>query len=187
MALYLFIITLGGCLIAAIHAVCFGAWGLCFAVTFSGIVLEILIDGITAAGCRLLPKKCVPYEAKIFAVGAKEKRFYERLKIRKWKDRIPEIGHLTGFRKNKIADPNSLEYVERFLLEIRYGQVVHFVSLFSGFLLCFALFFPVVRLSVVLPICIVNFFLNLLPIFTLRYNGYKLNVLYQANKKRSLR
>ena len=185
MILYLFIIVFGGCVISVANALGFDAdVGGTFAIVFVGIVAEIVIDGITAAVCRGLPQKCVPYNGKVFQVSLREKNFYEKLHIRKWKDAIPEIGHFTGFRKNKVADPKSEAYLERFLLEIRYGQVGHFVSCFSGFLVMLFGILPFMRWTVTLPIALVNLFLNVLPILVLRYNGYKLNILLRSLQKR---
>jgi len=108
MILYLLIIVLGGSVIAVANALGFEAdMGWTFAIVFAGIVAEIIIDGITAAVCRGLPQRCVPDRGKVFQVGLREKKFYEKLHIRKWKDAIPEIGHFTGFRKNKVAEPIS--------------------------------------------------------------------------------
>lgn len=148
-----------------------------FGFTALAILLVIVIDALTATVARLLPKACANHEKKIFTVGAKEKKFYEKLKIRKWKDLVPEIGHFTGFRKNKIADPKSVEYLDRFLLEACYGEIGHFYSLFTGFLLL--LLFPLTKIwfAVSLPVCIVNIFMNLPSLFILRYNSYKLVVL----------
>ena len=116
-----------------------------------------------------------------------ERRFYRFIKIHSWKDKIPEIGHFTGFRKNKIADPKSVEYVERFLLEACYGEVGHFYSLFLGFLIL--LLFPIHEawLAVSIPVAIVNFLLNLPTIFVLRYNCYKLEILLASNLKKQER
>lgn len=185
MILYLIVITVCGACIALLNAWGFGErMSVTFSITFGGILVEIILDGITAAICRGLPKKCVPYGANFFAVGKKEKAFYEKLHIRKWKDRIPEIGHFTGFRKTKVEDPKSIEYVERFLLECRYGEVGHLVSCFSGFFVCLLCLFPAVRWTVTVPIAVVNAWLNILPFAVLRYNTYKLEVLYKTNKKR---
>ena len=185
MIIYLAIIIVGGCVIALANALGFNQdMPLTFGIVFAAIAVEILIDGITAAVCRVLPKRCVPADCKLFLVTLKEKTFYEKLHIRKWKDKIPEIGHFTGFRKNKIDNPKSPAYLERFLLEIRYGQVGHLVSCLSGFLVMLLGIFPWIGWTVTLPIALVNVFLNVLPICVLRYNGYKLNVFYKATQKR---
>ena len=67
--------------------------------TSLAVVLIIIVDALTATVARLLPKSRANHEKKRFIVGAKEKKFYEKLYIRKWKDKVPEIGHFTGFRK----------------------------------------------------------------------------------------
>ena len=131
-------------------------------ITSLAVVLVIVVDSLIATIARLLPKACANHEKKVFVVGAKEKKFYEKLKIRKWKDKVPEIGHFTGFRKNKIADPKSVEYLDRFLLEACYGEIGHFFCVFGGFLIM--LLFPISKIwiPVCIPVCIVNIFLNLL-------------------------
>ncbi len=185
MILYIGIILFCGTAVALANGFGYGDhMGWTFAITFGGILLQMIVNGATAGVCRSLPKKCVPYGAKVFQVGKKEKLFYEKLHIRKWKDYIPEIGHLTGFRKTKVEDPKSTEYVERFLLETRYGELGHFSSFFTSFLLMFLCFIPAVRWTIVLPICVIGALLNVPSFFVLRYNSYKLEVLYKANKKR---
>ena len=128
-----------------------------------------------------------PKEGKFFLVTAKEKSLYERWSIRKWKDRIPEIGHFTGFRKNKIADPKSAAYIERFLMESRYGEVGHLLSCPTGALIFLAQIIPFVPAywwGVCTGITLVNAVLNLLPVFVLRYNYYKLRILHSSLLKK---
>ena len=188
MILYLCIITLCSLAISGVAAWAYGQnFWLMLGFTWIGIVLEIVIDGAVCGIARALPKKCAQHDSKIFTVSAKEKKFYERLKIRAWKEKIPEIGHFTGFRKNKIADPKSVEYVERFLLEACYGEVGHFFSLFFGFLIL--LLFPVHNawLGISIPVAVVNLLLNLPTIFVLRYNCYKLEILRASNLKKQVR
>ena len=136
MILYLSIITVCGLLIACCVSLAYGyGYFSMLGYTALAIVIVILIDGLVATVCRLLPARCADETKKIYAVGQKEKKFYEKLKIRSWKDKIPEIGHFTGFRKNKIVDPKSVEYLNRFLLEACYGELGHFFSVFAGFLI----------------------------------------------------
>ncbi len=160
---------------------------LALSVAAGGAVAEIAISGLTAAVCRLLPKKTVNVNAKRFIVSAKEKKFYEKLKIRKWKEKIPEIGHFTGFRKNKIAEPKSIEYLDRFLLEICYGERGHFYSLFTSFLLLFLSPLHPLFLPVSVFVAIVAVALNIPSIMTLRYNSYKLRILRESLYKKQRR
>ena len=184
--LYVIVITICWIVIAGVNALCFQMnffAVLLFALL--AIIAVVIVDAIVAIACRALPKKCVPYGAKIYQVSGKEKRFYEKLFIRKWKDKVPEIGHFTGFRKTKVQDPKSVEYVERFLLECRYGEVVHFVSCLVGFVILFPLpNAPIYHFPVTIAVAAINALLNVLPLFVLRYNFYKLDCLYQANLKK---
>lgn len=183
--LYLIIIAAAALCIATAVACAYGiGFFYPLGLTAFGVVLSVLVDGIVATVCRLLPKACADFKKRIYAVSAKEKGFYERLKIRKWKDKIPEIGHFTGFRKNKIAQPKNAEYVQRFLWEICYGELGHFFSLFFAYSIL--LLYPIseVWLSVALPVATVNALLNLPPIFVLRYNFYKLKILYESLLKK---
>ncbi len=156
-----------------------------FLITVLATAAVVVLDAAVATVSRLLPAKWLPATANIFKVGAKEKRFYEKLHIRKWKDKIPEIGHFTGFRKNELGDTKSLAYIERFLLESRYGEVGHFVSCLIGFLIVIPFpFLPAEWWVIALIVAIVNVFLNLPSLFILRYNSYKLEILYQSTKKK---
>ena len=193
MILYLTIITLAVLIISASLFFIFST-NFFYLLGFTALaaVLSIIIDALVSTVCRLLPAKFANHEKKVFSVSAKEKGFYEKLKIRKWKDKVPEIGHFTGFRKNKIADPKSVEYLDRFLLEACYGEMGHFWSVFIGFatlLLGFIPFFPKMSLwlSISIPVAIINACMNLPSLFILRYNSYKLEVLRKSNLKKQQR
>ena len=188
MILYLSIIFVCSLMIAG--AVCLWSgqsFFLLFGLVAIGVVFEILVDGLIATIARLLPAKCADHTKKVFAVSAKEKKFYEKLKIRSWKDKIPEIGHFTGFRKNKLVDPQSVEYVDRFLLESCYGEIGHFFSLFFGFAVLVLYPLSDVWFALAIPVAIVNFFLNLPSLLVLRYNSYKLVVLKKSLLKKQQR
>ena len=188
MILYLLIIFGCSLVIAATVALCTGeSFLLLLGLIALGVVFEIALDGLIATIARLLPAKCADHTKRVYHVSIEEKKFYEKLKIRMWKDKIPEIGHFTGFRKNKLADPQSIEYVDRFLLESCYGEIGHFFSLFFGFAVL--LLYPLsdVWFALAIPVAIVNFFLNLPSLLVLRYNSYKLVVLKKSLLKKQQR
>ena len=188
MLLYLSIITAFSFIISGVVTLIYDAFFFAvFGYTWLAIVAVVLIDGLTATVCRLLPKKWANHEKKIFQVSAKEKKFYEKLKIRKWKDSVPEIGQFTGFRKNKLENPQSVEYVERFLLEACYGEIGHFVSLFSGFLIVLLFFIVEYFWLIALCVAFINALMNLPSFCILRYNSYKLEVLRKSNLKKQAR
>lgn len=72
------------------------------------VVAVIAVDGISAFVVRwLLPKKWFGTDRKRFAAGKKESRFLERVGIKKWKDKIPELGGFTSFHKKKNSRPEK--------------------------------------------------------------------------------
>ena len=185
MILYLTLISFFGLCISISVKFIYGASFLTvLGWTALAILLVIVLDGLTATICRLLPASRANHTQKRFVVSAKEKKFYENLKIRKWKDYIPEIGHFTGFRKNKIVDPKSVEYLDRFLLEICYGELGHFYSLFTGFAILGLFFVTPFWLAISIPVAVINIFFNLPSLFILRYNSYKLVILRKSNLRK---
>jgi glycosyl-4,4'-diaponeurosporenoate acyltransferase len=150
------------------------------------VLVEVAINALAATLIRrALPQKWFDHKKKVFTVGAKEKKFYEKLKIRKWKDRVPELGMFTNFSKGEIADPHNPAYLERFLLEACYGEVIHFVLPFLCFLVL--LVYPQYWYCIGLPVALVGVFMNLPSLFILRYNSYKLEILRKSNLKKQKR
>lgn len=163
----------------------FEVWYIVVAVTVA-TVLVIVIDAIFATLVRwCLPKKYFSIENKIFCAKKKESVFYEKIGVKKWKDLVLELGALTNFRKNKIAEPNNNEYIARYILEANYGVVVHLCDMIFGFLLL--VLYPPYWLCFGLPVAFVNLVLNFMPFATLRYNLPKLHVVYKFNQRREKR
>lgn len=146
--------------------------------TVAEIVFELLIAGIV----EWLPSKCYKKDGWLYMCTKKESLFYDKLKIRSWKERIPELGSLCGFRKNKIQNPNDPEYISRFIEEAKKAVVIHIVCGVLGFLVIFIL--PLKYWwRIGLPVGIVSFVLNIMPVLVQRYNIPKLKVL----EKRAIR
>ena len=150
-------------------------------VLFASIVttlFQFAIDGIFALLVHWLPKKWFTKDKKCFYVSKKLQKFYDKLKIRKWKDKVWELGGLGGFRKNKIYDPNNPEYIDEFIMESNKGIVVHRLSYFAGYLAIFL--FPLKYALVIgVPIATINLILNILPTMILQYNIPKLLVVHK--------
>ena len=148
-------------------------------------VAQIIIDLIIAFFVRRgMPKKWFNIDKKQFCAKKFEQKFYEKIGIKRWKDKVLELGALSGFRKNKVNEPKNNEYVERFILESNYGIMVHVACILFGVSVIFI--YPLnVAICFGIPVTIVNVVLNLLPIFVLRYNLPKLHVLYKYNLKRN--
>ena len=156
-------------------------------ILFSAVytIAIIIIDGIFSTLVRwALPKKWFAYPNRTFCAKKWELKFYDKLGIKKWKDKIAELGSFTGFHKDKVIDPKNNEYIERFILEANYGIWCHVACSILGFSIFFIPTYSYL-LTVALPVALVNFFLNLLPIMALRYNLPRLFVLHKFNLKKA--
>jgi hypothetical protein len=151
-----------------------------------GAIAVIAIDGVFAFIIRRLPEKWFSYDKKIWNVSKAECKFYEKLGIKLWKDKILELGVFTSFSKKTIANPDSKEYMERFILESNYGAIIHIANAIFGFLVIFC--FPLKLVFCFgLPISIVNAILSLLPYMILRYNIPRLHRMRNLLEKKELR
>ncbi len=153
------------------------AWMVILVVVLA-VVIEIIIDLILAGIFHAVKDKHF-LNKKFFEVSKKERKFYEKIGIKCWKDKVLELGAIGGFSKSKLKSTNDIEYIDRFLIENYKGVVVHIFNIIFGFAIMAIPPFKY-SLCVGLPVAIVNAFLGLLPIFVLRYNIPKL----QAVKKR---
>ena len=113
----------------------------------------------------------------------KEKNFYSKLKIKAWKDMVPELGGFTSFHKNKLESESDLVYLERFIIEANYGVVIHIANAILGALIVFIPFCN--SPSVYIPVIAVNLILSTLPVFILRYTSYTLLRLYNRSIRKS--
>lgn len=187
MVLYLSIILISMIIISVLN-ICLGTGFLGYSVgevicwVCLSVLCEIIIDLILAGLCQKFSEKSMSPDKRFFNVNKKERKFYEKLGIKKWKDKVLELGALGGFRKNKIKDSNSPEYLYRFLIESNKGIMTHILNILFGPLVIFCI--PLKYWLVIsLPVIIVNTFLSLLPIFILRYNIPKLKVAYERARR----
>ena len=143
-----------------------------------------VIDALVAILVRLLPKKWINPFNKIYNAKPWETKLYLKLKIRSWKDKIPETGKaLTGFGKDKILDMNDNQYIYKFMEETVYAEVMHVIS---AVLSIFVIFINLKLWYIVgLPMAVVNFVIQILPVMVQRYNRPKLKLLYDRNEKKS--
>jgi len=156
-------------------------WFFVAAVLLS-VVYVVAVDGLFAFITKMFPEKWVSIDKKFFDVSKGEQRFYEKLGVKKWKDKYLELGGIGGFSKKKLVDPENPEYVKLFLIESNKGLLDHLCGIIFGFSV--VLIFPIKYALVVgLPVAIVNAFMNYMSVMILRYNTPKLKVLY----KRALR
>ncbi len=190
MVLYLSIVF-GASAIIALLNIFLGTYNFAYAplwviaAVVLSVVVEIAIQGIIATIIKHLPNKWFTHDRKIFKISKKERKFYEKIKIRAWKDKVWELGALGGFRKNKIADPNNPEYLLQFVVESNKGVADHVIGILCSFLVIFIL--PLkYALRIGLPVAFVAFVLCFLPTMILRYNIPKLMVAYERARRTAL-
>lgn len=186
MILYLSIIGVA-VIISAVLSICLGVgvWGLSpwwnIAILLGCVAYEFAIDGFFAWFLHELPDKWF-WDKKIYKVSKFERKFYDKLHIKAWKDKVWELGGMGGFRKNKILEPSDPNYLKQFLIESNKGVAIHIAGVIMGFSLVFVLPFNCF-LVISLPVVVTNTILNFMSIFVLRYNTPKLETAYKRALK----
>ena len=151
-------------------------------LTLLGVAAVFIVDAVMALIARRLPERWFLPEARLFAVGKRERSFYRWTRINTWKKYVPEWGCFTGFHKDKLQDASDSAYLGRFLLESNYGVAGHVAGALAGYLI---LLIPVLpTLTVALPVAAINMLLSLLPTMVLRYNTAPLRRLYRRSVER---
>ncbi|MBO7303849.1 MAG: hypothetical protein J6V09_01310 [Clostridia bacterium] len=187
MTLYLSVIGIAATIISAINIACNTAmWYYVIIAVIWCIALQFAADGTIAIIINKMPNRYFGVDNRHYFVSEREVRLYKRLNVRRWKDKVWELGGLGGFSKKSLAEPNSPEYIERFIIECNKGVLTHRLSYPAGFLAMLTL--PnVCSLTVALPVAVVNVFLNILPTLALRYNTPMLQkALKRLKRKREL-
>lgn len=186
MKLYLTVIGVAMALVSAANLVFHTAsWYYIILAVAVCTALQFALDGLIAIIVNKMPDRLFGVDNPLYDVSEFEKKLYKKLKVRSWKDQVWELGGLGGFSKKSLADPNSPEYIEKFIIECNKGVLTHRLSYPIGFLPM--VFMPnICAFTIGLPIGVVNLFLNILPTLALRYNTPKLKlVLQRMNRKKT--
>lgn len=145
-------------------------------------LLQFALDGLMAIFIRLMPDKYFSIENPYFEVSPTYKKMLSKLKVRRWKDKVWELGGLGGFSKKNLQKPKDAEYLEKFIIECNKGVVTHRLCYFLGFLAMLTVK-DITPFTIALPVALVNLYLNILPTLVLKYNTPTLkNVLYRVNR-----
>lgn len=115
---------------------------------------------------------------KIFTIPKYEIKFYEKIKVKKWHNIIPDLGGLVGFKKNLNEKPvKNAEFYYRFLYENVNAEALHgFSIIFSPIFFVFLnpAFYSTIGICCLLIVVIGN----LMPVIIQRYNRPRLQRLY---------
>jgi len=185
MKLYLSIIGISVAVISAVNILCDTAsW---YYVVFAVIwctALQFALDGFIAILINKMPNKWFGLDKTAYNVSRREQELYKKLKVRRWKDRVWELGGLGGFSKKSLKEPTNPEYIERFIIECNKGVLTHRLSYPIGFFAMLTLS-GICSLTIALPVAFVNMFLNVLPTLVLRYNTPKLHSVLTRMKRKA--
>ena len=142
------------------------------------------IDVVVVLGLHIFPKKIFYNpESKIYQTKPWQTNLFLKLGIRSWKERVPELGALGGFKKDKVYSFET-DYLERFLYENCYGEAEHVVSGLASFLVL--LYVPNIYLwTIAVPFAICNLMLNFMSAMIQRYLRPKLMALYRRQKRKN--
>lgn len=142
----------------------------------------LVVLGVVALLMRIfIPRRFWNANKKMFYVSKKEIDFYNKLEIKKWKERVPEMGCSSGFPKNEIKSLEK-DYLWRFLQENCYAEFMHYVVAILGFTVVF--FLEGFDFIFATPILLANVILNIMPSIIQRYNRVKLKNIYEIVVKR---
>ena len=170
MKLYLTVIGIMMAIISAVNiALDVAQWYYVIAAVIWCTALQFAIDGGIAILINKMPNGWFGIDNPHYRVSRSERAFYAWLGVKRWKDKVWELGGLGGFSKRRLCEPNNPEYIERFIIECNKGVLTHRLSYFAGFLAMLTL--PnICAFTIALPVGVVNLFLNILPTIVLRYN-----------------
>ena len=184
MILYLSTISIAMLLISLLNILLgIASWYYVVIAVIWCVALQFAFDGLIALIINKLPDQWFGVDNPLYRVFPWEKILYKKLKVRKWKDYVWELGGLGGFSKKELKEPDNPQYIEKFIIECNKGMVTHRLAYPIGFLAMLTL--PnTCSLTIALPVAIVNLFLNILPTLALRYNTpMLLSVLKRLRRK----
>lgn len=145
--------------------------------------LQFALDGVVAFVVNRFSDKHFGVDNRLFHVTDAERRFYKKLRVRLWANKVWELGSLGGFSKKSVNEPDNPEYIEKFIIECNKGVMTHRLSYPVGFLAMLTL--PgICSVTIALPVATVNLLLNILPVIVLRHNTPMLKSLLKRLRRR---
>ena len=145
--------------------------------------MQFLLDGAIAIIINKMPAGWFGVDNPLYHVTVRERNFYTRLRVRRWKDKVWELGGLGGFSKRELLSTSDPIYLEKFIIECNKGVLTHRLSYPVGFFVMLMMSGAPV-LTIALPIAVVNLFLNILPTIVLRHNTPMLKLLLKRINNR---
>ncbi len=128
---------------------------------------------------KYFPKKWYSENNILFKERKIDKKIFEKIRIKKWKDNVPQFLKIKNI--SKTSDKIDCEYIEMFISETRRGEFIHLIDIIFGII--FALFLPLkFFFRYTLPILCFWIFFNMLSIWIQRFNRPRLKKALQRFK-----
>jgi hypothetical protein len=154
-------------------------------ITLINTLFWVLLHFLTAFIFMRLPEslrlRLFNNKIKFFIVSEKEIKFYKKILLSKWKDKLPQYNK--GFNKRNLPDKISIEYLELFINVTCQAEMVHYIIIPLGFL---SVFFPLLtnnhKIWIFILIAVFIGICNLIYSIIQRYNRFRLNKLLIKRK-----
>ena len=136
-------------------------------ISFAIVLLPSLFCVI---GIRLLPKRWFTGDAKVYQVSEREIKFLNKIKVKTWKEKIPNIAKIKYKSSDIQIDPKDPKFVKKLLTETCYAESLHISCIVTAVVAALCIVKTRWFLTMALPIAIVYTFFNIPSILVQRYN-----------------
>lgn len=149
-------------------------------IAFAIILLPSLFCAI---GIRLLPKRWFDGNAKVYSVSAGETNFLNKIKVKSWKDKIPNIAKIKFNNLPTNIDPKDPNFVKKLISESCYAESLHISCILAALIALLCIIKTRWFLTMGLPIAIVYSIFNVPSILVQRFNRPRLKKQLQLLEK----
>lgn len=122
-----------------------------------------------------LRRKWFNCEKPLFRVSSREMNFFRRIRLPKWKDRLPQNGH--GFDKRHLPGKINADYLKKFIFITCQAEVIHYLIAVFGFLslfFCFCFRKPRKKIPLLFSAAVLLGLCNFPFAMIQRYNRFRL-------------
>lgn len=143
----------------------------------------------------LVPQKYFNENRWLFRERDFESALYRKIKVSKWKDKLPDAGKLIHFQRDSLPEDIDEAYINRFITECCIAELGHLSVGILGFTSLFFVFLipgntQLEHFGVFLLLSVLDLLIQLLFVIIQRYNRprlIKLRKLYSRGYKAKLR
>lgn len=136
-------------------------------ISFAVILLPSLVCWIVI---RLLPKKWFDGSAKVYRVSKSETKFLTNIKIKSWKDKIPNLAKIMYRNALENVDPKDTTFIKKLISESCYAESLHIACIITAVIALFCTITTKLFLTMTLPIAVVFVIYNIPSILVQRFN-----------------